>query len=169
MKEEFMTIADVLDRHDQGVTVLEGMDQKIAEGRAMVQASGMTGKPFALLMAGTWEGATWLRIYTPNGQASEIIEMMGMENAWPVEYGQWGYSDAGLEDLTTVQDATFFYIALDDDNPFETTYKNNPVWTNLNSVKEGRVYPIGGDTWTYGGPISAELIAEKVAEAVTQG
>jgi ABC-type Fe3+-hydroxamate transport system substrate-binding protein len=167
MKEEFMTIADVLDRHDQGVTVLERMNQKIAEGRAAVEANGMAGEPFALLMAGTFEESSWMRIYTQNGQASEIIEMMGMENAWPVEHGQWGYSDGGLEDLTTIQDATFFYIAQDDDNLFETTFKENPVWTNLNSVQEGRVYPIGGDTWTYGGPTSAELIVEKVTEAIS--
>lgn len=169
MREEFMTIAGVLDRHDKGVAVLDRMNQKIAETGATIRASEAAGKPFALLMAGTWEGATWLRIYTHNDQASEIIEMMGMENAWPVKYGQWGYSDGGLEDLTTIQDATFFYIAIDEDNPFETTYKDNPVWTNLASVKEGRVYPIGGDTWTYGGPISAELIAEKVAAAVAAG
>jgi iron complex transport system substrate-binding protein len=103
----------------------------------------------------------------PYSQASEIIEQMGMKNAWPVKHGQWGYSDGGLEDLTTIQDATFFYIAQDDDNLFKTTFKENPVWNNLNAVTEGRVYPIGGDTWTYGGPISAEVLAEKVAEVVT--
>jgi iron complex transport system substrate-binding protein len=64
MREEFMIIADVLDRHDRGVAVLERMDGKIAEGRAVVEANGMTGEPFALLMAGTWEGSTWMRIYT---------------------------------------------------------------------------------------------------------
>lgn len=53
--------------------------------------------------------------------------MMGMENTWLVQYGQWGYSDACLEDLTIVQHANFFYIALEEDNPFETTYRGNPV------------------------------------------
>lgn len=168
MSEEFMAIADVLGRQEQGAAVLERMNQKISEGRETVQASGAAGRPFALLMGGTWEGSTWLRIYTHNGQASEIIEMMGMENAWPVQYGQWGYSDAGLEDLTTVQHANFFYIALEEDNPFETTYRGNPVWENLAAVKAGRVYSIGGDTWTYGGPISTELIVEKVAAAINR-
>lgn len=36
MKNQFMIIADVLHRHDQGVAILERMNQKIAEGRANV-------------------------------------------------------------------------------------------------------------------------------------
>lgn len=53
MRGEFMTIADVLGRHDRGAEVLERMDRKIAEGWEVVKASGATGQPFALLMGGT--------------------------------------------------------------------------------------------------------------------
>jgi iron complex transport system substrate-binding protein len=107
-----------------------------------------------------------MRLFSNNGMATQIMERLGMQNAWGIEYEQYGFSDAGLEALTTVDDANFFYIAQENDNIFETIYKDNPVWKNLQFVKEGRVYPLGGDTWTFGGPISAEVLADKVVDAV---
>ncbi len=92
-----------------------------------------------------------------------------MENAWNVNYTQYGYSEIGLEHLTRVQDANFFYVAGGGHDPFVTSrYTDNPVWKSLKFVEEGRVYPLGGDTWLYGGPISAEILVDKVVEAVTK-
>jgi ABC-type Fe3+-hydroxamate transport system substrate-binding protein len=167
MEQYFMMIADVVGRHDQGVAVLNRMHQKFEEGAAAVNASEAAGKPFVLVQTGAYEDDALFRIWTQNGMAAEIIAKFGMQNAWPVEYSQWGYSDIGLEDLGSVEDANFFYIAGGESDPFETTYKDNPVWKNLKFVQEGRVYPIGGDTWTFGGPISAEVIVEKVVAAIT--
>jgi ferric hydroxamate transport system substrate-binding protein len=168
MEQEFMTIADIVGRSDQGAGILETMYQRIDEAAAAIQASDAAGKPFVLVQAGVFEGDIWLRIWSQNGQAAETIEMLGMENAWDVEYERYGFSTIALEDLTAVQNATLFYIAgAEGDNVFETTYKSNPLWNDLRFVKEGRVYPIGADTWTFGGPISVELMAERVLAAVT--
>jgi len=43
---------------------------------------------------------------------------------------------------------------------------NHPVWRNLRFVKEGRTYPIGGDTWLFGGPLSAEVLLQRVIDAL---
>lgn len=171
MEQTFMTIADIVGRHEQGVAVLERMNKKLDEAKAAVQASEASGKPFVLVMTGSYkDDYTKFRIWTHNARAAEIIEKMGMENAWNVDHTQYGYSEIGLEHLTTVQDANFFYVAGGGHDPFVTAlYRDNPVWNNLKFVQEGRVYPIGGDTWLYGGPISAEILADKVVAAVATG
>jgi ABC-type Fe3+-hydroxamate transport system substrate-binding protein len=167
MKQDFMAIADAIGRHDQGVAVLNRMNQTFEEAAATIQASGAADTPFVFLNGYPYEGSVEIRISTKNSQASEIIERIGMENAWEVEYEPYGYSNIGLEDLSRVQNATLFYISgSGDDDVFAVAYKDNPVWNQLNFVEEGRVYSFGEGTCIYCGPISAELLVEKVVDAM---
>ncbi|MNP75517.1 hypothetical protein D3C76_1725850 [compost metagenome] len=62
-----------------------------------------------------------------------------------------------------MQDSNLLYIVQDDDNIFEKQLKDNQVWKNLNFVKEKRTYALGGDAWVFGGPLSAEVIVNRVA------
>lgn len=166
MEQTFMAIADVVGKHDEGKAVREQMNASFMAAAAEIRASEAAGKPFVLAQAWSADGAPFMRLFSNNGMATQILERLGMQNAWDVEYEQYGFSDAGLEALTTVDVASFFYIAQENDNIFETIYNDNPVWNNLQFVREGRVYPLGGDTWTFGGPISTEVLADKVVEAV---
>jgi len=168
MQQEFMEMADIVGRHDQGVAVLNRLNQTFEEASRTLAQTNVSDNKFVVAAGYTFEDSTFLRLYTDNGIAVEILEGMGLENAWDVDYAQYAYSDVGLENLAKVEDANFFYIAQNDDDIFKTTYKDNPVWKNLRFVQEGRVYPIGGDTWVAGGPISAELIAEKIVAAVIE-
>lgn len=167
MEQEFLMIADIVGLSDQGVAVLDRMNQTFEEASKALEQTSIGDHQFIVAAGYTFEDAPYIRVYTYNGVAVQILQRMGLENAWDVEYAQYAYSNVGLEDLAKVEDANFFYIAQNDDDIFQTTYKDNPVWKNLNFVQEGRVYPIGGDTWVAGGPISAELIAGKVVAAVT--
>jgi ferric hydroxamate transport system substrate-binding protein len=170
MEQTFLTIADIVGRYEQGVEVLKKMNEKFDQAKVMVQTGEAAGKPFVIVMTGSYkDDYTKFRIWTQNARASEILEKMGMENAWNVSYTQYGYSEIGLEHLTRAQDANFFYVAGGGHDPFTTwLYTDNPVWNSLKFVAEGRVYPLGGDTWLYGGPISAEILVGKVVEAVTR-
>ncbi|MNW69967.1 hypothetical protein D3C74_491200 [compost metagenome] len=51
---------------------------------------------------------------------------------------------------------------------FEKQLKDNAVWKGLKFVKEGRTYPLGGDMWLFGGPESAELLANKIVELLAK-
>ena len=166
MEQTFMAIADVVGKPDEGRAVLEQMNASFEIAAAEIRASEAAGKPFVLAQAWSADGAPFMRLFSDNGMATQIMERLGMQNGWNVEYEQYGFSDAGLEALTTVDDVSFFYIAQENDNIFETIYRDNPVWNNLQFVEKDRVYPLGGDTWTFGGPISAKVLADKVVEAV---
>ncbi|MNZ98213.1 hypothetical protein D3C78_1174900 [compost metagenome] len=69
-----------------------------------------------------------------------------------------------MESFPAVQDSNFIYIVQVDDNVFENQLKNNKVWTNLDFVKENRTYALGGDSWVFGGPLSAKTIVNKAVE-----
>jgi ferric hydroxamate transport system substrate-binding protein len=164
MRQTFMTMADLLGRHDQGMEVLERMNNTIADAARQVSESGKTGDKFVLALGYTWTDDIIMRIYTNNSIGVEVMEQMGMENAWSVERAPWGFTDATLEDFATAQDADFFYMAPANDNIFEA-YADNPAWSNLQFVREGRVYYLGGNSPT-GGPILTEMFAEQVAETI---
>jgi ferric hydroxamate transport system substrate-binding protein len=170
MEEELVAIGEVLNRQDEAVKALERMNATIEGAKATVEGGELASNPFVLVQAWMFEGDVTMRIFTDNSQPIEIMQRMGMENAWDAEFTSDGFTDISLEQLTPVQNANFFYVSgAESEDIFEETFRNNPVWNNLNFVREGRVYELEPDTWPFGGPISAEVIAERVAAAAVAG
>ena len=164
MEQTLMTIADIVNRRDAGNATVERMNNSF--DRAAQSLSAIENREFLVVQAYTGANdAAKMRIFTENSIPAQIMNRLGLENAWDVKYEIYGYSTVGLEALADVQSANFFYVVQDDDNVFENDWDNS-VWQNLEFVKEKRAYPLGGDTWLFGGPISAEIFAEKVAAAL---
>lgn len=168
MEQTFMTIAEAVDRTDEAATVLEEMESRFDEARQTLEDAGAGGSEFVLVQAFTSQETPQIRVFTDNSMAVQIFESVGLTNAWDGEFNQYGFNTVGLEALTTVEQANFFYVVQEDDNPFAEQWADNPVWQNLAFVQEERTYPLGGDTWLFGGPLSAELIADKVVEAMAE-
>ncbi|MFS0727444.1 ABC transporter substrate-binding protein [Paenibacillus sp. 1P07SE] len=165
----FQTIADVLDRQDEAEQVLSDLDQTYADAKAKLEAAGMTERPFALAMGFSHQNAVTFRISTDNSLAVKILEHIGLRNAYqPSQFEVYGFSTTDVEALPALQDANFLHIIQESDNVIDNQLKDNPVWTGLNFVKEDRVYALGGDMWPYGGPLSAQSMASKTAELLTQ-
>jgi ferric hydroxamate transport system substrate-binding protein len=38
----------------------------------------------------------------------------------------------------------------------------SPLWANLEFVKNHHAYPLGGDTWLFGGPLSISQLVDLV-------
>jgi iron complex transport system substrate-binding protein len=166
MKQELMTIADIVNRRDAGVAAIERMDSSFERAAQKLSATGAK-EEFLVVQAFTSvvTDAAEMRIFTENSIPAQVMSRLGFENAWDVKYELYGFSEVGLEALADVDHANFFYVVQDDDNVFANEW-DNPVWQNLQFAKEGRTYALGGDTWLFGGPISAEIFAEKVTEAL---
>lgn len=169
MEQTLMAIADIVGRHDAGVAAIERMNSSFERAAQQVNAAGRSGEEFLVVQAYTnANDAAEMRIFTGNSIPAQIMNRLGLDNAWDVQYELYGFSTVGLESLVDVDHASFFYVVQDDDNVFAGEW-DNPVWQNLEFVKEGRTYALGGDTWVFGGPISAEIFAEKVAGALAGG
>lgn len=168
MQTTFMTIAEAVDRVDEGTAVLDEMQASFDEARAELEAADALGNEFLLVQAFTVEDTPQMRVFIDSSMAAQILESIGLTNAWEGEFDIYGYNTIGVEALTEVDDASFLYVVQAEDDVFANQWADNPVWNGLGFVEEGRTYPLGGDTWLFGGPLSAELVADTVVAALTQ-
>lgn len=98
----------------------------------------------------------------------DVARRIGLENAYDGPKQDWGITEVGLEGMRQVGNAEWLLtMALPDDDPFKDAWAENPAWQQLPVVERGHVRDIGADTWTWGGPLSAALAAERFADAVT--
>jgi iron complex transport system substrate-binding protein len=161
MRQTFLAIADVVDRRAEGEAVLTEMEATFAAAREEIEAAGRLGEPFMLAQA-FGQDTVQIRLFTDNAMAVEIVEQIGLENAWEdATFQQYGFTTVSVETLPELGDVNFFYVVQDDNNVFarETIL---PIWESLEFVQNDRAYPLGGDTWLFGGPLSAEVVVETV-------
>ncbi|PAD92367.1 ABC transporter substrate-binding protein [Shouchella clausii] len=169
METTFREMAKVLDKEAEGEAIMAELDEKYEEGKEKIESMDLETKDFVLTMAYTDNQAPVFRLFNPNGMAPAILEKIGLNNAYDSgSFELYGYATTGVEELLSVEDANFLHIVQDDDGLFEEGLANNAVWNDLNFVKEGRVYALGGDTWPYGGPLSAMTLIDRTVEALDQ-
>ena len=167
MTTTFNEIAKAVDKEEEAKQVLADLDAKYAEAQEKIDAVNLQTKDVILTLAYTGPQAPEVRVFTPNSMASQIIEKIGLKNVHvPDQFEVYGSSTYNVEGLTKYEDANYLYIVQDNDNIYEKQFKDNAVWKNLNFVKEDRLYDLGGDTWLYGGPLSAETLLNKITAAM---
>lgn len=169
MEATFKTIADVVGKSAEADGVLADLHQSFDAAKTKLEAAGVTKTPFVLAMAFSNQNAVQFRLSTDNSLAVKILQQIGLTNAYkPKAFEVYGFSTTDVEALPQVQDANFIHIIQETDNVIDNQLKDNAVWKNLTFVKENRLYALGGDTWPYGGPLSAKLMAEKTADLLTK-
>lgn len=167
MIQTFQQIARVVGREDEGAQVLARMEQTFAGYATEIAAAGKADAPFALAQAFSGGSGAQVRLFTTNAMAVQITERLGLRNVWQdATFQQYGFSTVSIEALPQLGEAHFFYVVQDDDDVFASEAAL-PLWQALPFVKAGNAHPLGGDTWLFGGPLSAEVLAEKVAMALT--
>lgn len=169
MVNSFQTIAKVLNKTKEGDAVLAHMKDSFDKAKQKLKDAGKEGASFVVTQAWSDQNAATMRLFTDNSMAAEVMKQIGLNNAFkPAKFQPDGFETVSVEALPQVQDANFFYVVQDDDNVFEKQLKDNAVWKGLKFVKEGRTYPLGGDMWLFGGPESAELLANKIVELLAK-
>lgn len=167
MRDTFLAIANVVGQPEAGEAVLGAMETAFATAQEELEAAGKLGEPFVLAQA-FGEDTVDVRLFTDNAMAVQIMEQIGLENAWDDGFQQFGFTTVGVETLPDLGNPNFFYVVQDDNNVFERD-AIQPVWESLEFVQNERVYALGGDTWLFGGPLSAEVLVDTVMETITDG
>ncbi|MYL49787.1 ABC transporter substrate-binding protein [Halobacillus litoralis] len=169
MKDEFNTMAKIVDKEDKAEQVLSDMENTFKEQQTRLEEAGKDGMNYVITQAFTMQETPTLRLFTDNSMVAQIMNSMGMKNDYESEKLEvYGYTETTVEALQNYQDSNFFYIVQEEDNIFENQLAGNPVWENLAFVKEDRTYQMPGDAWTFGGPLSAEVLAEQVVNAALE-
>lgn len=165
MRATFGTLARVVGRAAQAREVLARLDARLAETRRAIERAGRAGETFAVTQAFTSQNVPTARLFTRNAMASQIIERLGLVNAWRASPQLFGFSTVSLEGLAALKTRNFFYIVQEEDNVFVQP-QHAPLWRSLAFVKANRAYSLGSRTWLFGGPLSAEVLAEQVRRAL---
>lgn len=159
----FNEVAKAVDKTKEAEQVLVDLDAKYEEAKTKIDNANLKTKDVILTLAYTGPQAPEVRVFTPNSMASIMLGKIGLNNIHvPDQFEMYGSSTYNVEGLTKYEDANYLYIVQDNDNIYEKQLKDNAVWKNLNFVKEDRLYELGGDTWLYGGPLSAETLLNKI-------
>ena len=168
MRDVLMLIAEITNRHSEGEAALARLDQKFADARAILESAGLLGEKFILAQGFTADNAATVRLFIENAMAIQIIEQIGLELGWNSGWQQYGFSTVSVEELPALGDLHFFYVVQDDDNIFASEAVK-PLWDQLEFVKHDHAYPLGGGTWLFGGPLSAEVLVDMVVTALVPG
>jgi ferric hydroxamate transport system substrate-binding protein len=174
MEEVHLAIADIVDRRDQGVANIDHLHSKFVEAASKLKGAGLAGHKFIFVEAGVWEDAPWMNIYSRNAELSIILEQIGLQNAIgntsAAQSDSYGFISSSLEGLSALDGSgvhMFYTTALGGDVFGNSTYwSENPVWTNLQFVREGHVYNLD-KVYAFAGPSQAELLVDKVIQALT--
>lgn len=167
MLQTFRAIAQAVGREAEGEAVLARMEATFAAQAERVATAGVAGERFVLAQAFSGgSGAAEVRLFTENALATQVVERLGLVNAWEdAAFQQYGFSTVSVEALPTLGEARFFYVVQNDDDVFAAAAVR-PLWENLPFVRAGKAHALGGDTWLFGGPLSAELLATLVADTM---
>lgn len=167
------TIATALGREDAAEAAIAETDAVIAEATATVAEAGLAGAPFVVTQAFTSENVPTMRLFNNRSLFGATLSSLGLTNVWEgegtIEDDPWGFQTVTVEALVDLPAETnLVYVVQDDDNIFAEALADNPIWSSLPFVQEGRTYALGGDTWTFGGHRSVQRMIERVLAALTQ-
>lgn len=159
MLATFETVAQATGREAEAEAVLDQLTATFDAAREALQAAGREGETFILSQTYLASEVPTFRLFTENALAVQVLEQIGLENAWGDAAQPYGFSTVDFEAFANIGDTNFFYVAQDD---YQATLAALPLWNGLPFVQSGRDYWLGGDAWLFGGPLSMEVVVDTV-------
>ncbi|WP_404452379.1 iron-siderophore ABC transporter substrate-binding protein [Virgibacillus necropolis] len=171
MKEEFKKVAKIVDKTEEAELAITDLESFIEDQKKRVKDAGIEGSKYIATQAYSAQNTPIIRMFTGNSIVSQIMSRLGFENAYESDKLEtYGYSEVTVEALQNFQEENlqFLYIVQEDDNIFENQLKGNPVWENLSFVQNGNTHQLPGDTWTFGGILSAHVLTEQLVDSMVK-
>ena len=158
------TLGEMLNREDQAQTVLTEVEQTLSTQRRRLAQAGLTDRPVALV---NFLDDRHVRIYAPNGLYQRTLSGLGLENAWPHQGNDWGFSVVGLEAIARYPDSRL--IVIEPTLPgLSDTLAKSPFWTHLPPVQRGQVYQVES-AWPFGGVLAVKRLARFLTDSLLAG
>jgi len=159
-KESFLEIAKLTNNKTKGQKKLQGLETTINETKQRLTEQGATERP--IILAEFAPHSSPLRVFTSDSFPIQLLNEIGLQNAWDETNSQFGFNRVGLESLTNFENVNFIYVPPDENPKIEKEITSNPLWQKMPFVKKNQVYRLNGDTWLHGGIVSAEMLIKQV-------
>lgn len=163
MVATFTAIAQATGREAQAEVVLTQLTDRFAAAKDALEAAGRAGETFILSQTFMSSEVPTFRLFTENALAVQVLEQIGLENAWGDSPQPYGFSTVDFEAFAAIPDTNFLYVAQDD---YQTMLADLPLWKGLPFVQSGHAYWLGGDAWLFGGPLSMQAVVDNVLNAM---
>lgn len=158
-RQSLMQLAERIQRVPQGQAHLAAFDAFIAEARGRIAARA----PRRVLLMSLLD-ARHAMVFGKNSLFLDVMNELGLENAWQGETSFWGSAVIGLERLAAIKDVDAICFAHGDDNLMEQVSKM-PLWQSFDFVRQKRFRRVP-QVWFYGGTPSAMRFCRLLDEAL---
>lgn len=155
-------VARMVGRETEAQAQAQAADAAFLEARAAL--AGQAAKPVYVVRF--MEDGRHLAIFGRNGIIGDVMDRVGLRNAWAGKTNAWGNATIGVEQLMETPDAAIVHF----DRGAETEralrrLRQSPLWNALPAVREGRVVAMPV-VYPSGGLYSARRFAEQLAQAL---
>jgi iron complex transport system substrate-binding protein len=129
-------LGDMLGRKTDAEAAIAAYDATIGE-----LAGRLTGRIAEPVLLVSFLDPRHVRVYGRSGLYGNVLDGLGLRNAWDASVNYWGFSTVGIEDLAAAPGARL--VAVDPVAPdVWPTLARSPLWTGLPFVAAGRVSTI---------------------------
>ena len=166
----FDMIAKATGTEDKAAEVTAAFTAKLAEGKAAIEAAGLTGEKVAFADGYIDANQVSIRPYAKGSLIGDVTEELGLVNAWTIKGdADYGLATTDVEGLTELGDVHFLYFSNDvDGDPFVDSLAKNAIWKSLPFVKSDQVDRIPDGIWVFGGPESMDAYVDAVVTTLTK-
>lgn len=151
-REVTLQLGELLGRKAEAKNLVERIEASITHARA-----ALAQKPQRPLCVVSLFDDRHVRIYGAGSLLQDVLDRLGLVNAWTGATNEWGFSTVGIEQLVAVGDAQL--ISLDPIPPhIKIRIARSSLWANLPCVRNGQVRTIP-PVWPFGGLTAAGRFA----------
>ncbi|CAN7254310.1 ABC transporter substrate-binding protein [Mesorhizobium sp. LjRoot246] len=153
-----LQLGELLGRKVEAENLVSRIEASIAQARATLERA--VQKPVCVV---SMFDDRHVRIYGAGSLLQDVLDRLGLVNAWAGATNEWGFSTVGIEELVAVGEAQL--ISLDPIPPHvRIRITRSSLWANLPCVRNSQVRTIP-PVWPFGGLTAAGRFAEFMAAA----
>jgi ABC-type Fe3+-hydroxamate transport system substrate-binding protein len=160
-------VGEAINQPDAAQKSLETMETALQEQTARLADAGLAGIQFAIASWYTNNIEPTLRMFSNQHIVGDAVAALGIENVWPDNGEEVGFSTVSFEGLVDLPAETHFLFIPTEDGGFADLLENDPILTSLPFVQEGRAYGLPHDTWTNPGTLGIVVLITRVVDALT--
>lgn len=147
-RDSLMALARRINRVPQAKAHLAELDARIQQVKERLAA-----KPQRPLLLMSIIDPRHVIVFTANGLFQEVMDELGLENAWQAESTFWGSAVVGIDRLAGIRDANVIAFEHGNQSMIDQV-TSGALWKSLPFVREGR-YQQMPRVWFYGATLSA--------------
>ncbi|AKG46595.1 ABC transporter substrate-binding protein [Streptomyces xiamenensis] len=178
MREVFGMIGEATGRSERADQVLQEFDEHLATAKQQVIDADLPTNDFLFFDGWVQGGNLTIRPYGDGALFTEIGKELGMNPVWDDAVNEahgnggvdpsYGLAQTDVEGLVAVGNANLFYANDEGVGGYVAALEENPLWTTLPAVREGRAHAFPARVWGAGGPRSCAQAIDAYVDVLDQ-